>query len=42
MIDYRFMLYHRKLRTRFKMETLTKHENKLIRAIYQRLTGRRT
>ncbi len=40
-INYWFMLYHRKLRERFKMETLERHEEKLIKAMYLRCYGRR-
>jgi len=40
MIDHWFQFYHRILRERFKMETLERHCEKLIRAMYLRHYGK--
>lgn len=37
MIDYRFMLTHRRLRERFKMETIERHEARLVAAVAKRI-----
>jgi hypothetical protein len=40
-IDYSIQIHHRRLREKFKMETLERHAERLCEAIYARVSAAR-